>query len=142
MPDVDISLSLCICNLQRALCRKLNQEGGKACPSWTEFSILKVLEKEPGINIQSLAAQTSLSSGSATYAIDRLEAEGLICRRKDSKDSRVSKIFLTCNGEDAISKLQKKLQTVSSAVFEGIIESRKTEILKELESALSKSADN
>lgn len=137
MPEIDVLLALGVCNLQRALCRRLNQEGGKGCPSWTEFSILKALDKEPGINIQSLAAQTSLSSGSATYALDRLEADGFISRIRASKDSRVSMIYLTGKGEIAISELQKKLSAVSSAVFEGIIEERKTEILKGLESALS-----
>ncbi len=141
MPEVDIMLALSICNLQRALCRSLNNVGGKACQSWTKFSILKALEEEPGINIQSLAAETSLASGSATYAIDRLEAEGLIYRKKDPKDSRICMIYLTRNGEEAVSKLQKKLSEVSSAVFEGIIESRKTEMLQELQSALSKTID-
>ncbi|HOA14990.1 MAG TPA: MarR family transcriptional regulator [Bacillota bacterium] len=141
MPEVDIMLALSICNLQRALCRSLNNVGGKACQSWTKYSILKVLEEEPGINIQSLAAETSLTSGSVTYAIDRLEAEGLIYRKKDSKDSRICMIYLTSNGEEAIPKMQKKLSEVSSAVFEGIIESRKTEMLQELQSAISKTID-
>lgn len=136
MLEVDIALALAICNLQRALCRKLNQEGGKACPNWTEYSILEYLQRDPGANIQALASYAGITSGSATYTLDRLETAGLIVRKRAANDSRISNIYLTIKGEIAISELQKKLSEVSRGVFEGIIEEKKISMLVDLESAL------
>ncbi len=61
----------------------------------TDLSCLDVLSRTGPLTAGQLAAQTGLSSGAMTTAIDRLEQRGFVRRQRDSQDRRVVMIELT-----------------------------------------------
>ncbi|MCL2802521.1 MAG: MarR family transcriptional regulator [Micrococcales bacterium] len=77
---------------------------GHGLQSW-EFDVLADLrragapyELRPG----QMTAQMMVTSGTMTNRIDRLEASGLVERRSDAADGRVTQVRLTDAGRDAV----------------------------------------
>ena len=69
--------------------------------------VLRAGKATPG----ALAKQVSLSQATVTALIDRLEARGLLCRRKDSQDKRRVLVELTPSGQAALSSAPPILHT-------------------------------
>ncbi len=132
----DLDLALSICALQRALSRALNHEDGSENAGWTEYCLLKAVNENPGIGVQQLASKISLSSGSATYTLDKLEAKGLLIRSRKVSDSRSSMVLLTELGEMLQTELSEKLKAVSSNLFQGIIIEKKACALEVIQKAI------
>jgi DNA-binding MarR family transcriptional regulator len=70
-----------------------------------EFDVLTALrragppyELSPG----TLMAQTLVTSGTMTARVDKLEARGLVSRRRDDDDRRGMRVQLTPNGQEAV----------------------------------------
>ena len=57
--------------------------------------VLHVLWKEEGITHSELAARSSVQPATITNAIKRMEKAGLVERRRDTEDERVSRVYLT-----------------------------------------------
>jgi DNA-binding MarR family transcriptional regulator len=65
--------------------------------SSVEFEVLMRLSRSPGLQLRmtDLAAQTSLSTSGVTRVVDRMERDGLLCRRACPSDRRSSFAVLT-----------------------------------------------
>lgn len=65
-----------------------------------EFEVLMRLVRSPGhqLRMTDLAAQTSLSTSGVTRVVDRMERDGLVCRRACPSDRRSSFTALTDAG--------------------------------------------
>ena len=62
-----------------------------------EFEVLTRLARSPGnqLRMTDLAAQTSLSTSGVTRVVDRMERDGLLCRRACPSDRRSSYAVVT-----------------------------------------------
>ncbi len=63
--------------------------------------ILFRLGHQDGLPQTELARQTMVRPATLTEALQRMESAGLVERRPDSADGRVSRVYLTPNGETA-----------------------------------------
>ncbi|MFR9774431.1 MarR family winged helix-turn-helix transcriptional regulator [Micromonospora sp. MS34] len=65
-----------------------------------EFEVLMRLSRSPGhqLRMTDLAAQTSLSTSGVTRVVDRMERDGLLCRRACPSDRRSSYAVVTAAG--------------------------------------------
>jgi MarR family transcriptional regulator, 2-MHQ and catechol-resistance regulon repressor len=65
-----------------------------------EFEVLMRLTRSPGhqLRMTDLAAQTSLSTSGVTRVVDRMERDGLLCRRACPSDRRSSYAVVTGTG--------------------------------------------
>ncbi|TDC34932.1 MarR family transcriptional regulator [Micromonospora sp. KC213] len=65
-----------------------------------EFEVLMRLARSPGhqLRMTDLAAQTSLSTSGVTRVVDRMERDGLLCRRACPSDRRSSYAVVTASG--------------------------------------------
>ncbi|MEH1012585.1 MarR family transcriptional regulator [Micromonospora sp. CPCC 206060] len=65
-----------------------------------EFEVLMRLSRSPGnqLRMTDLAAQTSLSTSGVTRVVDRMERDGLLCRRACPSDRRSSYAVVTESG--------------------------------------------
>ncbi|MGC4808389.1 MarR family winged helix-turn-helix transcriptional regulator [Micromonospora sp. DT233] len=65
-----------------------------------EFDVLTRLARSPGnqLRMTDLAAQTSLSTSGVTRVVDRMERDGLVCRRACPSDRRSSYAVVTTTG--------------------------------------------
>jgi MarR family transcriptional regulator, organic hydroperoxide resistance regulator len=74
---------------------------------------LRVLWENDGISQKELSARTGVVGPSTVGAMARMEAMGLIARRRDGADGRVSRVHLTARGK----KLERTLVPIAIGVI-------------------------
>ncbi|KDO14372.1 MarR family transcriptional regulator [Vibrio metoecus] len=68
--------------------------------TYSQYLVLLVLWQQNGMNVKDLGAKLRLDSGTLTPLLKRLEAKGIVERRRGSSDERVRELFLTQAGFD------------------------------------------
>ena len=94
--EESISLSfvrLCKVQRQRAevRCQKIGLHTGQ------ELVIFRLLE-EDGLSQSQLATVLGVEIGTVAKMVQRMEKEGLLIRRQDAEDARISRVYLTEKG--------------------------------------------
>ncbi len=64
-----------------------------------EMFLLQLWERD-GLSLSEMAKLVHVQPATASRMLDRMEAGGLVDRRQDAKDGRVSRIYLTQEGRD------------------------------------------
>lgn len=64
----------------------------------TATRVIAALRVFPGLTVNELCAHTISEQPTMSHALDRLEEQGLICRKVHEADSRIRQIFLTEQG--------------------------------------------
>jgi MarR family transcriptional regulator, transcriptional regulator for hemolysin len=77
-------------------------EVGASLPIWV---VLRALHLEPGLHQRELATRLHIEGPTLTRHLDRLEAHGLVVRRRDAADRRALRIEMTPSGETMYLKL-------------------------------------
>ncbi len=67
--------------------------------TYPQYLVLMILWEEDGCRVSRLGERLELDSGTLSPLLKRLEARGLIERRRRSDDERVVEIFLTAEGK-------------------------------------------
>ena len=70
----------------------------------SDFAVLEVLLHKGPLPVNTVGRKVLLTSGSITTAVDRLAKQGLVNRRPDPDDGRVSLVELTAEGRRFIEK--------------------------------------
>ena len=71
---------------------------------FSDFAVLEILLHKGPLPVNVLGVRVSLTSGSATAAIDRLERKHLVRREPDAHDRRAKIVHLTAKGKSLIDK--------------------------------------
>lgn len=87
--------------------------------------VLFCLYKNNGQSQRELAKSINVKPATITVMIKRLEKSGLVERKQDKKDQRVSRIFLTESGEKVCEKLKVIHAEIERECFEGFSEEEK-----------------
>lgn len=74
-----------------------------------QMYIMKVIKKNPRINLTSLCNDLNLSKGAMSLTLNRLVEEGLVLRKANMVDRRNIDIVLTQKGERILDDTKKKL---------------------------------
>ena len=90
----------------RPLLNKLNL-------TYPQYLVMLVLWRNNGINVKSLGNKLHLDSGTLTPLLKRLEAKGIIVRKRSDVDERSRDMFLTEVGE----KLRQKAAQVPETIL-------------------------
>ncbi len=69
------------------------------------FDLLANLERSDGQTLAALSRRMLVTAGNLTGLVDRAERDGVVERRADPKDRRVSRVFLTASGRTLIETL-------------------------------------
>lgn len=83
--------------------------------TYPQYLAFLVLWERDDISVKALGERLFLDSGTITPLIKRLEARGLVTRRRDEDDERQVRITLTAEGR----ALKAKAEAVPLAVIEG-----------------------
>ncbi|MDT3699782.1 MAG: MarR family transcriptional regulator [Thermincola sp.] len=70
-----------------------------------QMAAMQKLRKKDGVAISQLAKEMGLLLSSISGLVNRMIKQGLITKKKDERDSRVSKIYVTEKGREIIGKL-------------------------------------
>lgn len=108
MPDTPIPLEQQICftlyrtsmAINRAYKPMLDAMG----ITYPQYLVLNVLGEEDGRTIGAIAGRLSLESSTVTPAVKRMEAAGLVTRRRGEVDERQVRVWLTPAGRALLHK--------------------------------------
>ena len=73
--------------------------------TYTQYITLLVLWEKDGIKVKTLGERLYLDSGTLTPLLRKLESKGYILKKKDTKDSRETTVYLTNKGRELKEKI-------------------------------------
>lgn len=82
-----------------------------------QIPILAILHGKDGCSQKEIAQQLGVKPPTVTVSIQRLEKTGLVCRKQDEKDQRLTRIYLTEKGRDAIMEGMGVMRRTEEKVF-------------------------
>jgi DNA-binding MarR family transcriptional regulator len=84
------------------------------------FDLLANLEREDGQTLAALSRRMLVTAGNLTGLVDRAERDGVVERRADPRDRRLSRVYLTLKGKELITGLLPKHEGHVSELLEGL----------------------
>jgi DNA-binding MarR family transcriptional regulator len=69
------------------------------------FDLLANLEREDGQTLAALSRRMLVTAGNLTGLVDRAERDGVVQRRPDPSDRRLSRVYLTPKGRELITAI-------------------------------------
>lgn len=96
--------------------------------------LLRAISLEPGRSQQSIADEFGMPPSRVVGFVDDLEAAGLVERRRDERDRRVHRLFLTDGG----AKAMKRIADIGQESEEALLGSLTRDERRQLQQLLSK----
>jgi len=96
--------------------------------SLTRWIVLRSLAEEDGLSQRRLAELLSVEAPTLTRHLDRMAADGLVVRKQDTVDRRVTRIHLTPAGRKMHLGLRKVVQGLSDE-FDSLLSAREAAVL-------------
>ena len=81
------------------------------------WGILSVLWQEDGLRTQTIAERLEQLGGTLTVGLDSMEMRGLVKRKADLKDRRVSRVWLRPRGADLQQRLVPEVSNFVAEIF-------------------------
>jgi DNA-binding MarR family transcriptional regulator len=81
--------------IRRALRTPFEEEAARAAMTVPQTAIMQTVFRHPGMTLKDLSREVSLAHSTVSGIVDRLEKRGLLERRLDPADGRVSRIHTT-----------------------------------------------
>jgi len=92
------------------------------------FDLLANLEREDGQTLAALSRRMLVTAGNLTGLVDRAGRDGVVERRADPRDRRLSRVYLTPKGRELIVELLPKHAEEVGALFEELDPADKREL--------------
>jgi len=102
--------------MQKLLMRRLKDTG--LTPG--QPKVLAELYERNGMTQSELAARCVLEAASVTSVIDGMERSGLVERKKDSANRRISRIWLTEKGQELADRVDQEFSILEQTVLNGL----------------------
>lgn len=99
----------------------------------SQLLVLEILSSQDGLTAGQLAQALGLAHATVTNVLDRLEARGLIARRRDAADRRVVLVCLTAVGAQCLAQAPSPLQERFLERFKTLADWEKSAILAALQ---------
>lgn len=87
--------------------------------------MLFTLNKQDGQSQRDLADKLNLAPATITVMLKRMEKSGLVERRQDPKDLRVSRVYLTDKGRDLCGKTNEVVKRIEEGTFNNFTKEEK-----------------
>ncbi|MGH8180140.1 MAG: MarR family winged helix-turn-helix transcriptional regulator [Steroidobacteraceae bacterium] len=97
-PNIDSlahAIELDLREISQALRRPLDAEYAKGQLTAPQRIVMQVLFHSEGMSLKELCARVALSHSTVSGIVDRLQARGMVARRPDSADRRLTHIAVT-----------------------------------------------
>lgn len=113
-PRLDDQLCFALYNASRAMTSAYAPLLEDLDLTYPQYLALMVLWETDGARVSAIGDRLALDSATLTPLLKRLEARGVIERRRSSEDERVVEVFLTAEGK----RLRAKGKAVQACIFE------------------------
>lgn len=104
--------------IRRALRKQLEAEVARGELTVPQAATMRVVVHDPGISLKDLSRQVSLAHSTVSGIIDRLQKRGLIERRPDPVDGRISRIYPAA---PVVEFVRDRLPLLTSGPLEGAL---------------------
>lgn len=88
-----------------------------------QMAFFKLLAEEGGLSQRKIAERLNITPPSVAVSIKRMEKSGMVERRPDEKDQRITRIYLTEKGVQVNRKMKELLKKNEEELFRGFEES-------------------
>ena len=92
--------------------------------------LLQILGRQEGLSHSELARQLHVKPATVTQMIKRMEKAGFVQRRRDAKDERVSRVYLTDPGRAVQSDLDRVHGTIEAGTFAGFSQAEREQVTR------------
>jgi DNA-binding MarR family transcriptional regulator len=105
--DISVSLWVRLLESHNLMLSELRRRfvPGRGAATLPRFDLLANLIREDGQTLAALSRRMLVTAGNVTGLVDRAERDGLVERRNDPDDRRLSRVFLTKKGRALIVSL-------------------------------------
>jgi DNA-binding MarR family transcriptional regulator len=115
MPTIDQMLCFAVYSAGHAFTRFYKPRLDALDLTYPQYLVFLVLWEKDNLTVKTLGERLFLDSGTITPLVKRLEARGLVRRKRDEEDERQVRILLTAEGR----ALKEKAGAIPLAVAEG-----------------------
>lgn len=84
----------------------------------SQIPILMILNHSDGCSQRRMAELLKNKPSTVNVSIQRLEKNGLVCRRRDEKDQRMTRVYLTDSGSEMVAEIKKRVNEMEKRMFE------------------------
>jgi DNA-binding MarR family transcriptional regulator len=102
--SIGVSLWVRLLESQNLMLAEVRRRLAEDC-TMPRFDLLANLEREDGQTLAALSRRMLVTAGNLTGLVDRAERDGVVERRPDPSDRRLSRVFLTAKGRELIQGL-------------------------------------
>jgi DNA-binding MarR family transcriptional regulator len=87
--------------------------------SFTQWVVLALIASGTANTCSDLSRDMDHNSGAMTRVVDQLEERGLLVRRRDEGDRRISKLIITDTGKETFAQLARSVVGVWNEILQG-----------------------
>ena len=120
--DISVSLWVRLLESHNLMLAELRRRfvPGTGAASLPRFDLLANLIRQDGQTLASLSRRMLVTAGNVTGLVDRAERDGLVERRADPQDRRLSRVFLTKKGRALIVSLLPRHASLVADLLQGL----------------------
>ena len=112
-----------------ALFMEINRQYGMRCMQRIreigiqqgQMPIIMIVYRNNGCSQKEIAERMGVTPPTVNVSIQRLEKADIVCRKRDDKDQRIMRVYLTENGENR-GELQQESKAVEKVMFSNFSE--------------------
>lgn len=108
--------------LRRAIRHRTRAEWGAAPLPDAELDLVRLVRSEPGLSIHDASAGLGVRANTVSTLVKRLEAAGLLERRRDGDDGRVVRLHLSAEARARIARWRDRRQAVVGHALDSLPE--------------------
>ena len=115
-----------------ALFMEINRQYGMRCMQRIreigiqqgQMPIIMIVYRNNGCSQKEIAECMGVTPPTVNVSIQRLEKADIVCRKRDDKDQRIMRVYLTENGRKIVEELQQESKAVEKVMFSKFQRSR------------------
>jgi DNA-binding MarR family transcriptional regulator len=104
--------------------------------------VLDALVEQDGLTPGELAARLEVSGPTAVKMAQRMEAKGVVERRRDDPDGRLVRVYLTKRGREIQAPIQAEIDRIGQRALAGISPRARSTLRRSLETVRANLAEN
>lgn len=96
--------------------------------SLARFDLLAQLSRQDGQTLAALSRQMLVTAGNVTGLVDRAERDGIVERRPDRTDRRVTRVHLTPKGQRLVAQSLRRHAVVAEQIVSGLARAERDQL--------------
>lgn len=115
--------------LQRKIFKVINEKVSKEYMLHPgQIPMLFLIQKHPGISQREIAQIMDVEPGTVAVMLKRMEKSELVYRQEDSKDRRISRVFLTERAQEILNSVRIVVKDIENSLMTALSEEEKKQL--------------